>query len=312
MSLSTFSSNSEWKVWFVVLAVLVATEVTMRGALTHLSQDLVHIQQIPESIDRLSVGEEPRLLFLGNSITREGLDLSELKTELDSVKSLTIEEIYPDDTAITEWLYGYIHFLDLPKNDLELLIICFAEDQLQDRPTIDVRRLAYNYSDWSTTLATFQDESFTLDQKAEFILARLLVSFANAERVQKRIMDYLIPFYRSTARRINSSLVNPVTDSEARPLTYPTYRRLQKLLDVLEARDVDLMVFAFPVGKSYEIDSGLEQMLQKNSVSLVDARHVAGISPENFPDGYHMDKFAAKLMSRVVSTQIKDWLKDRN
>jgi hypothetical protein len=312
MSSSIFNSESEWKVWVVVLAVLAGTEVTMRAALTHLSQDLVHIEQIPEVIDRLATGEKPRMLFMGNSITREGIDITELETTLDPSKPFTLAEIYPDDTTITEWLYGYIHFLDLPSKDIELLIICFAEDQLQDRPTIDVRRLASHYSDWSTTVATFRDESFTLDQKAEFILARLWVSFANAERVQKRIMDYTVPFYRSTAKWINSSLAEPAADGEIRELSPPTYRRLQKLISDLQARNVDLLVFAFPVGKSYAIDGGLEELLRKNGISLVDVRKVVGITPKNFPDGYHMDESAAQLMTRAISTQLTEWLNHHN
>jgi hypothetical protein len=312
MSLSTFSSESEWKVWVVVLAILIATEVTMRGALAHLSQDLVHVRQIPEKVERLSTGEGTRVLALGNSITREGIDITQLEADLDSVMPVSIEEIHPDDTAITEWLYGYIHFLEVPRKDLDLLLICFAEDQLQDRPKIDVRRLAYNYSDWSTTITTFRDESFTLDQQAEFILARLWASFANAERVQKRIMDYVIPYYRSTAKRINSSLAKPRVGSQAPPLIPPTYRRLQKLIRVLQAHEVGLMVFAFPVGKSYEMDRDLEQLLRKNDVSLIDVRKVAGITPANFPDGYHMDEAAAQLMTRAVSNQVADWLKQHD
>jgi hypothetical protein len=251
-------------------------------------------------------------LFMGNSITREGIDITELESKLDSVRPVTVAEIYPDDTTITEWLYGYIHFIDLPKKELELLIICFAEDQLQDRPRIDVRRLASNYSDWNTAVATFRDESFTLDQKAEFIIARLWTSFANAERVQKRIMDYAVPFYRSTAKRINNALPKPAADGKIRTLSPPTYRRLQKLISVLQARNVDLLVFAFPVGKSYGIDGGLEQLLRKNDVSLVDARKVKGITAKDFPDGYHMDESAAQLMTRAVSIQLTDWLNHYN
>lgn len=307
MNSSTFNSESEWKVWVVVLTILVASEVAMRGALTHLSQDLVHIQQIPEKIERLSAGDEPRVLFLGNSITREGIDIAEFEALLGPVGPVTVAGIYPDDTSITEWLHSYIHFLDIPKKDLELLIICFAEDQLQDRPTIDVRRLAYNYSDWSTALATFRDESFNLDQKAEFILARLWASFANAERVQKRIMDYVVPYYRSTAPRINSAIAKPNSNGQANTLT-PTYRRLQKLISVLQTREVGLLVVAFPVGKSYEINGSLEQLLRKNHVFFIDARKVTGITPENFPDGYHMDKSAARLITKVISTQVTNWL----
>jgi hypothetical protein len=310
MSSSTFSSKAEWKVILFVLAVLLATEVTMRLAFTRLSQDLVHVQQIPEKIDRLSAGSGTRILFLGNSITREGIDIEQFEDEVAADEPVTVEEVYPDDTSITEWLYGFLHFIDLPNKNLDLLLICFAEDQLQDRPTIDVRRLAHNYSDWSTALATFRDEAFSIDQRVEFVLSKLWMSFAKAERVQKRILDTFIPYYRITARRINNSFAQPAVKSPVAAPSKPTYRRLERLLDALQSRGVAMMVFAFPVGKEYSIDPGLEQRLGESNVPLFDARNIAGITRKNFPDGYHMDQAAAQLVTKRVSKQVTDWLRD--
>ncbi len=304
MSSSTFSSKSEWKVWAVVLTVLVTAEVLLRGLLPHLSQDIVHIQQIPQSIESLSNYQGTRVLFLGNSITRNGIDLQQFERQLKGSRPTMVEAIYPDDTAIVEWLYAYIHFLELPEKKVDELIIGFAEDQLLDRPTIDVRRLAANYSDWSTMLTTFQQEDLSLGQQAEFVLARLWVSFANAERVQKRLLDYLIPYYRQTAGRINASLAMPANHKGNSVSHTPTYRRFQRLLGLLKDRNVNLIVLAFPVGEDYQLDPGLEHVLQTYKIPLTDVRSLPGIGPENFPDGYHMDHQAAQIMTTAVAKQV--------
>lgn len=304
MSSSTFSSESEWKVWGVVLVVLVTAEIALRSLLPHLSQDIVHIQQIPKSVERLSNSQGTRILFLGNSITRNGIDINQFKEQLKSPRPVVVEEIYPDDTAVTEWLYAYLHFFELPDKKLDQLIICFAEDQLQDRSSVDVRRLAANFSDWSTMHTTFQQEKLTLDQQVEYILAKLWVSYANAERVQKRLLDSLLPYYRQTAGVINSSLARPDNPKGVEIKPSPTYLRLKRLIELVEAKNIDLIVFAFPVGKNYELEPSLEQLLRAHDIPFRDVRNLTGLEPENFPDGYHMDDEAAQLMTTTVAKQV--------
>lgn len=304
MNSSTFSSESEWKVWVVVLVVLVTAEIALRSLLPHLSQDIVHIQQIPKSAEQLSNSQGTRILFLGNSITRNGIDINRFEEQLKSHRPVAVAEIYPDDTAVTEWLYAYLHFFELPDRKLDQLIICFAEDQLQDRPSVDVRRLAANYSDWSTMLTTFQQEKLTLEQRVEFVLAKLWVSYANAERVQKRLLDYLLPYYRQTAGIINSSLARPDNPKDVEAKPSPTYLRLKRLIELVEAKNIDLIVFAFPVGKSYDLEPGLEELLRAHDIPFHDVRNLAGLEPENFPDGYHMDGEAAQLMTTAVGKQV--------
>jgi hypothetical protein len=305
MSSSTFNSKHEWKVALFVLGVLLATELGIRLAYTRLSNDLVHIQQIPARIERLSAGSGTRILFLGNSLTREGINRELFERKLAETTAVTVEEVYPDDTAIVEWLYGYLHFVDQNKKQLDVLLICFAEDQLLDRPSIDVRRLASSYSDANTTALIFQQELLSFDQRAEFMLARAWMSFANAERVQKRILDNLIPYYRSSARRINSTFVK---QGSTKQRDQATYRRLHQLVAAAKSQDIDLIFFAFPVGNDYDLDLKLRQQLLASGASLVDARHLAGISLENFPDGYHMDEPASRLMTEHVAEQVIHWL----
>lgn len=306
MNSSTFSSESEWKVWTVVLAVLVAAEIALRGLLPHLSKDIVHLQQVPDRIEHLSNSEGARVLFLGNSITREGIDIKQFEDQLEIHRAFAVAEIHPDDTAIAEWFYAYLHFLELPERNIDELIICFAEDQLQDRPSINVRRIAANYSDWGTMLNAFQEEELSLDQQAEFILARLFVSFAYAERIQKRLLDYLIPYYRKTAGIINTSLQDPTNHGEGLTSSHPTYRRLQRLIGLLEARKVNCMVFAFPIGTNYELDPGLEQLLKTHRISFDDVRDLQGIGSKNFPDGYHMDESAAQIVTTAVAKKVSE------
>ena len=305
MCLSISNSRVEWKVVFSVIAVLLVTEGLLRAVHTRLSHDLVHIQELPVKLERLSHGTGTRMLFLGNSLIREGIIIELFRREMAAFGPVTVEQAYPDDTAVLEWLNAYRHLVAKPGNQIDVLVVGFAENQLQDRAAIDVRRLAHNYAGWHSTAEIFREESFSFDQRIEFALARFWKSFANAERVQKRILDQLIPYYRTTASRVNNSFTPTALPAKVRA---PTYRRLQKLIDAVHADRANLVVIAVPVGKAYAIDPRLLKLLESNQVSLIDARNIAGITANSFPDGYHMDEAAARLMTRLVVEQLSDQL----
>jgi len=281
--------------------VLVTTEGVMRVARTQLSNDLVHIQEIPERIDRLSRGKGTRILFLGNSLTREGIDIEQFRREMESTAAVTVEQVYPDDTGIIEWVHVFEHFVTKRSSELDVVILGFAQTQLQDGGPINVRRLAHNYTDWKAATEIFREEDFSFDQRVEFTLARYSTAFANAGRVRKRIFDSTVPYYRTSAARVNTSIQSA---GHAERQEQPTYRRLQKLIRLVQATEAKLVVVAYPVGKPYTLDAGLTELLDTIGGPWIDARNLPGITRDNFPDGYHMDASAAAIFTRHLATRL--------
>ena len=232
MCSSTFNSKDTWKVAVAVLAVLLSIELMMRIERTSLSKDLVHIEQIPASVAKLSKSEGVRTLILGNSLSREGIDLELFNRKMSGGNHVHAVQVYPDDTSILEWLHVYLHFIVKPKNEVDLVILCFAENQLQDGAMLHVRRFAQHFTDWQSAIGLFQSENFRFDQIVEFTLAKYSMMFANAERVRGRILDWVIPYYRTSANLIND--VGKYTESTL-PKQVPTYAHLKELIDLVHA-----------------------------------------------------------------------------
>ncbi len=284
------------------MLVLAGTELTLRFVQTRLSRDLIHIQQIPEAVARVSQSEKLRVLFLGNSLSREGIDLQLFQSLMSQKQDIAAAQLFPDDTSILDWLGVYQHFVANQQYEIDLLILSFAENQLQDDSPINIRRLAQHFTDWSAALGLFQREEFSFDMCAEFTLAKLFASYANAERVRVRILDWIVPYYHASAEQINA------VSSNRKPMRkhQPTYNRLKQLMDVVQSSGTEMVVVAFPVGDEFVLDPELVQLLQQEDVLFVDARHIKGITKRSFPDGYHMNDEAAQVMSRYLARVLKE------
>src|SRR5262245_55287376 len=116
--MNSYTSNSrhEWKVVLAVLLVLMGAESGTRLFESNLSKDIIHLQsfkQIAQDIHRESLNNRTTILFLGNSMTREGVDVEAFKQciEQPSSKECFVTRIMPDNTALADWYYAYKHFL---------------------------------------------------------------------------------------------------------------------------------------------------------------------------------------------------------
>ena len=87
-----------------------------------LSKDIAHIN----SIDEIA-GSRNDIIFLGNSLTRHGIDKNQIRKSLSN--SSHIGYIYPDDTSIIEWYYIFkSYFVDKNNvpNDIVILLLMIS------------------------------------------------------------------------------------------------------------------------------------------------------------------------------------------
>ena len=104
MNLSTSSFKTELKVVGAVLLVLLCVEVAMRAAGDRLSIDIAHIRSADEIADRVGAASQS-VLFLGNSLTRDGVDVPLATEHLGG--AFTVEAYHPDGSSVNEWSYAY-------------------------------------------------------------------------------------------------------------------------------------------------------------------------------------------------------------
>src|SRR5690242_2302209 len=129
--MSSFTSNfrSESRVLLSVALVFAVGEGALRMGVQHLSADVQHIRSIPARAERLSHASGLRILFLGNSLTREGVRLGVIGGQLSCPGPVALEAAYPDNATVLDWYYLF-------RNDFggerapNVLVLNFARGQL--------------------------------------------------------------------------------------------------------------------------------------------------------------------------------------
>ncbi len=304
MSSSTSSFKNEVKVVCLVLLVLAGCEVVMRSREQSLSVDLKHIREIPAISQELVEGDGTKVLFLGNSLTRNGVDTAVLKKELlgKGVGPVRIERVFPDATNIKDWRYVFKHdFVDTGRLP-DFLIICFATAHLQDDQYLQINQLARYFSSPRDIPQIFSEDVRDFDSQVEFILSALSASFTNRTRVRTRVLDALIPHYRESAQHINDSL--KAAADKRRDHAQPTYQRLEQLMALARANGVRIVFVAMPQEKPYTLDPRLKKTVEDAGMTLVDCRAVEGLDQKSYLDEAHLNSAGANIFSRFLADQL--------
>ena len=285
-----------------MLAVTAAAEIVVRTFRPLLSADIVHIRQIP-SIAR-SVGEQKglRVLFLGNSLTRRGVNLSVIRPEVspNETPPVWLDKVNPDDTAILDWYYLFEKYFKGPDAP-DFVVLGWAENQLGDHSHVHPDRIAAYYGGWSNTSEIFRNDLYDSGMRMDYLLSTVLASFSEKERIRTRLLTLAVPDYRSTAELFNSTMA--ATGKAAAPPA-PSYHRLQRFLTLCRDRHVRVIAAAMPLPDSYPIDGLLRQTLDSNGAVLLDLRHVPGITSSDYADGYHLAPYGAELYSRELGSEL--------
>lgn len=302
-SISSFK-NSSTALLAAVLLLGVGAEFAFRQSLGFKSVDEAHIRQIPAISARLAGGPAPKILFLGNSLTRAGVDVDELRRSiaLPNASAMRIERVFPDDTRIGEWYYAFKRFFVDQDHIPDVLVLSFVNRQLEDFRKMDPSRLGSVYSDLHHAPEVFREDLTQLDDRVEYLLAGCSQAFANRTRVKRVILDKLIPNYRSSAQRLNDTM--KMTESSGAPSRPASYSRLKRLLALASRRRIRVIVAAMPLPEVYPVDPALLEILRNSGAAYVDCRNVEGIGPKQFVDGLHLDAEGARLYTRAFAQRL--------
>ena len=302
---STSNFRTEIKVICLVLFVLLGYEFIIRTQEGALSLDIKHIRQIPAISSSLVRGEGLRVLFLGNSLTRNGVDAAVLEKELraQGVGPLHIERVFPDETTIGDWYYLFKDkFVDaghLPN----VLIVSFAETHLQDNQAIKPDRLARYFTSADDIPEIFANDVRDFDSRSDFLLSDLSSSFANRTRVRTRLLDLLIPYYRDSAPRLNQTL--QTTKSEKAESVQHTYHRLERLMAMAQKHGVRIIFVAMPQRENfYPIDPRLRNTIETAGMDFLDCRAVEGLGRESYIDSMHLNSIGGAIYSHYLAQQL--------
>ena len=141
MSSSTSNSKNEFKVCLAVLVLLVLLECLVRVSQNRLSLDLVHLSTMQAVAQSFRASTAGKVLFLGNSLTREGVSLEIIKKSFSvgSLNSVNWQKVYPDDTRIGDWYYLYQNLFYRTGDTPDVLVVSFIRNQVADEAVIQPR-----------------------------------------------------------------------------------------------------------------------------------------------------------------------------
>lgn len=301
--------HPEARVVLCLLLLLGVCEAAMRLYGSRLSQDVRHLEQFEALAARISAppqSGETRVLFLGNSLTRYGVDVDEFSRVLTAAGpgAVRVERMIPDNTALADWSYAYRSFFADCGRAPDVLVIGFAEGHLADAPSRHPERLARYYCRLPHLAELCRRDLLTIDARTGFMLAGMSSLFCHRDRIERRVLDLVIPGYQEGIQDLNRRL----TRGQRRTPTAPTFDRLRQLLALARRDGVEVILAAMPVPDPYDLDPELWEIAEECGARLIDCRHVPGIKTEMFPDGLHMDDRAARLYTRYLA---RAWLSPR-
>jgi len=293
-----------------VLLVLAGSELFVRLRESALSLDVQHIRRIPSIAEDMMRGGGRRVLFLGNSMTRNGVDAGIVEQELRARglnAPLRIERVYPDATGLAEWYYAFNHYFVAPGRLPDVLVIGFAANDLSDTRPPQPFRLAHYYTGARDVPEVFTHDVRDFEGRAEFLLSGLSASFANRTRMRERALDILIPHYRESAQEINRAQ-QTMKKKGGVPVAL-TYRRLERLSQLAASRGVHVIFVAMPQRESYELDPQLQPAIERAGMTFIDARAPSGLVSEAFLDEMHLSTDGAAVYSHHLAHQLAPTLR---
>jgi hypothetical protein len=303
MNLSIFSSKKESWVIVGVVVVLLLCEVLVRRVSDRLSIDIAHIHELPAIAKRLRDSKPVRVLFLGNSLTRAGVDLEIIRQTVQPSMSngLTAESIHPDDTTIGDWYYVYRSVLVDRQVAPELVVVGYVLRQLEDSSQLHMGRLGGYFAGWSGLHEAFRSDVFEVGDRIQYLLASVSSVFANQERIRERLLGFIVPYYGSSAQFFNRGL-RRLNDQRDKKHT-PSYTRLKRFIRLVRTNGTKLVFVAMPLPESYPIPDLLRESIEAEGGLLLDMRK-AGLSVDAFPDRYHLSSSGAKSYSSALAANL--------
>ena len=283
----------------VFLAILLS-EVTLRSTENLLSDNIAHINEIPELVAEYDPKSEPSFVFIGNSLTNNGVDLRILDEWFlqNSTQIGDSTKLVPDATTIWSWSCVVENqFFDSGITPGHI-VLGFAWNQLSDQSRILPTRLGAFFCSASDLFEINRHKALSSAEIGEFFTAMSLRTYAHRDTVRNRTLSAVVPYYEPMTQQINRQQRDVQNDSEVRL----SYSVLDSLISSLESHGSSLVVVAMPVrDNTYIVDQALKELLGRRGIPLFDYTNMKGLDDSSFLDDMHLNtEGAAALSTRLA------------
>jgi len=290
---------------------LASCEVGVRAKVrTHLDEQ--HRNEIPHLARALRNQPSPRILFLGNSLTRKGIRLDSFKEALrdHGLRVGGCAVVRPDDTVVQHWYYLFQrYFADANESRTpDCVIITFCLDHLSDQVAPRNRRLASIVKGPGQLAEVLCHDLDSVDACGDFLMAHFFSAVANQSEIKHGVMARIIPHYASESQRLNRvrRAYHETKDAQERFGNAPalTYSRLERFIALLQQRGCHGVFAMIPLPGEQSLDIALAETIESNGMTFCDFRDLSSLTSGHYPDGYHMDPVAADIYSRALADAV--------
>ena len=308
-------AGTERYVLFMLTGLFLLLEISIRFGGDHLSKDIAHLKSFPKIARKMAdfnPANGTRILFLGNSLTRHGVDQQTFAVVAEEEVGVAVQSVKmnPDNTDLADWFYAYRTYFAKPGIKPDVLVVGFEGIHLRDSPSRHPDRLARYYCTWSDWPDLCKYDLKTFEDRVYFVLCKYSAAFGNRDRIQKRVLDKLMPNYRTGMEELNRRRnEGSKKRQKEKKKKKPGFERLKKLIEIADRQGTKIVLAAMPVPEAYEFDAEFLEVVENSSAVLIDCRTVEGITLPMFFDGLHMDEQAAKLYSSELARKMSPVLK---
>ncbi len=290
--------NTELRVVVALLASLLGLEVAARLFETRLSKDVAHLRSLPAEAARLRAAPSDRfkVLILGNSLAREGLDREQLQRGLEARlgRPVLLAAMHPDGSRIEEWQYGYRRHFDQVGARPDLVLLCTGRAHLLDGLR-DLDAVAAFHVSWRDLPGFVREQHLGVEAICQVAAARVSRLFAHRRRVQPLLFYHWMPRYEPTVNLIQAGGQVKARRSAA---SAESARALLGLLQTCRAAGTRVALLPVPLPEAYELPAAVAEAAQAGGAIVLGPP--PPLPPERFPDGYHLDAEGAAVWTSML------------
>lgn len=288
---------------YILLAAIAVTllvlEIGIQLFENRLSGNLNHINEIPEIVDQYTKDDRTKILFLGNSLINESVDIDQLREGLSN--QYLVDKITPDATSLWDWNMILKNRVLSSGAKIDYLVIGFAWGLLTDEYNPNPSRLGGYFSEPGDYFLLNRYGMDTFAEFSEFFIGWGSKLFVNREAVKNKVLVNIIPYYETFVRAQNQAGgPTKADDSNTKENSRLHFSILNSLLDRLDEDGTKLIVIAMPIEDNYMVDGRLAELLNARAYRYLDYRDYFRSTGSVYKDGVHLNAKGSALFTANI------------
>ncbi len=296
-----------------LLCLLLLAELGLRHYEARLSADVAQRAELRARLAALPEQGPPLLLFLGNSLTRAGVDAAQVAAGLAAQgRVVDVEVAHRNDTTLAEWRAMYAALAQEAGRTPRWVVVGYADRHLVDVSPADPTLLGADYASLADLRWLVGAELRSVSAVVEFALADRLRLFAHRYRLRRRLLHALIPAFPALAERLYVRAPGPTAPADAAGdgrLAPLARERLQALAARTRADGAQPLVVAMPTRAGYVLPRALVTELDALGVTLLDARALP-LGAADFNDAHHLSASGRASYGAWLAARLPTVLQD--